>query len=75
MFKAHPIHTDYAGPMLWAIEDAAEVLRWYRRFIVKAPTTVNGFFAFLTVPSRERRFQKRSITRRCAASSGATRAL
>jgi len=50
VFKAHPIHTDYAGPMLWPIEDSAEVLRWYRSFITKAPNTLNGFFAFLTVP-------------------------
>jgi FAD/FMN-containing dehydrogenase len=50
LFKAHPIHTDYAGPMLWPMEDAAEVMRWYRQFIVKAPNTLNGFFAFLTVP-------------------------
>ncbi len=50
LFKAHPIHTDYAGPMLWPMEDAAEVMRWYRRFIVNAPATLNGFFAFLTVP-------------------------
>jgi FAD/FMN-containing dehydrogenase len=51
LFKAHPIHTDYAGPMLWALEDGADVLRWYREFIVKAPNTLNGFFAFLTVPA------------------------
>jgi FAD/FMN-containing dehydrogenase len=50
LFKAHPIHTDYAGPMFWALEDAAEMMRWYRQFIVKAPNTLNGFFAFLTVP-------------------------
>jgi len=25
-------------------------MRWYRGFITKAPTTINGFFAFLTVP-------------------------
>ena len=30
LFKAHPIHTDYAGPMLWPLEDAAEMMRWYR---------------------------------------------
>jgi len=50
LFKAHPIHTDYAGPMLWSMEDAAEILQWYRGFIVKAPNSLNGFFAFLTVP-------------------------
>jgi FAD/FMN-containing dehydrogenase len=50
LFKAHSIHTDYAGPMLWALEDAAEMMKWYSAFIKKAPNTINGFFAFLTVP-------------------------
>ena len=50
LFKAHPIHTDYAGPMLWPMEDAADILRWYRDFITKAPNALNGFFAFLIVP-------------------------
>ena len=50
LFKAHAIHTDYAGPMLWYLEDAAEMMRWYRGFIPKAPSALNGFFAFLTVP-------------------------
>ena len=50
LFKAHDIHTNYGGPMLWALEDSAEVMKWYRAFIKKAPNTINGFFAFLTVP-------------------------
>ena len=50
LFKAHPIHTDYAGPMLWPMEDAADIMHWYRGFITKAPNVLNGFFAFLTVP-------------------------
>src|SRR5579862_2736238 len=50
LFKAHPIHTDYAGPMLWSLDDAADVMKWYRTFITKAPTNISGFFAFLTVP-------------------------
>jgi len=49
-FKAHDVHTDYAGPTLYPLEDAADVLRWYSKFIVKAPDDLNGFFAFLTVP-------------------------
>ena len=49
-FKAHDVHTVYAGPTLYPLEDAADVLRWYSRFIVKAPDDLNGFFAFLTVP-------------------------
>lgn len=50
LFKARPVHTDYAGPMFWNLEDTAEVMRWYRDFIKKAPNTINGFFALLTVP-------------------------
>jgi FAD/FMN-containing dehydrogenase len=50
LFKAHPVHTVYGGPMLWPLEDAAEMMRWYRNFIAKAPTDVYGFFAFHTVP-------------------------
>ncbi|HSY09274.1 MAG TPA: FAD-binding oxidoreductase [Steroidobacteraceae bacterium] len=50
LFKAHPIHTNYAGPMLWPMKDATEILRWYRDVITKAPNALNGFFAFLTVP-------------------------
>jgi hypothetical protein len=37
--------------MLWPLEKPAEVLRWYRDFIRQAPHDLNGFFAFLTVPS------------------------
>ena len=50
LFKAIPVHTDYAGPMLWTMEDAPEILKWYRTFIPKAPDDLNGFFAFLSVP-------------------------
>jgi FAD/FMN-containing dehydrogenase len=50
LFKAHPVHTDYAGPMLWPLERAPEVMRWYREFIASAPEEINGFFAFLVVP-------------------------
>ena len=50
LFKAHDIHTNYAGPMLWNIEESADILKWYRSFITKAPRDINGFFAFLVVP-------------------------
>ena len=50
LFKARPIHTNYAGPMLWPLEDTVEVMRWYRRFITTAPRELNGFFAILIVP-------------------------
>ena len=50
LFRTHQIQTDFAGPMLWPLEQAAEVMQWYRDFITKAPDDINGFFAFLTVP-------------------------
>jgi hypothetical protein len=50
LFKAHPVHTNYGGPMLWDIDDSEDVLRWYRRFITKAPKELNGWFAFVQVP-------------------------
>jgi len=50
LFKARPVHTVYGGPMLWPMEDAEEILRWYRGFIAKAPNDIYGFFAFHTVP-------------------------
>src|SRR5262245_47326645 len=50
LFKTHRIHTVYAGPMLWELDQAPEVMRWYRKFIKEAPDDINGFFAFLVVP-------------------------
>ncbi|MBI3895839.1 MAG: FAD-binding oxidoreductase [Acidobacteria bacterium] len=50
VFKAHPIHTVHGGPMFWTLDQAPEVMRWYREFITQAPEELNGFFAFLTVP-------------------------
>ena len=49
-FRAHDVHTDYAGPMLWPVERATEILQWYREFLPAAPDALNGFFAFLVVP-------------------------
>jgi FAD/FMN-containing dehydrogenase len=50
LFRAHPVHTVYAGPTLWYMEQAEEVLRWYRQFIPQAPEDLSGLFAFLVVP-------------------------
>jgi FAD/FMN-containing dehydrogenase len=51
LFRTHPVRTVYAGPTLWPLDRAAEVLRIYRDFIVDAPEDINGFFAFLVVPA------------------------
>lgn len=50
LFRLHPVGTVYAGPMIWPIERAADVLRWYRDFIPQAAENLSGFFAFLNVP-------------------------
>lgn len=50
LFRLHPVETIVGGPTLWSLDEAADVLRWYRDFIREAPRDLNGFFAFLTVP-------------------------
>ena len=50
LFRLHPVETVYAGPMLWELDQAADMMRWYRDFITRAPEELNGFFAFLVVP-------------------------
>jgi hypothetical protein len=50
LFQAYPVQMVCAGPMLWELEQASDVMKWYREFIVQAPDEINGFFAFLTVP-------------------------
>lgn len=49
-FQLHPVHTVFAGPMLWEMDKAEAILKWYRTFITEAPEDLNGFFAFLVVP-------------------------
>jgi len=51
LFRLHAVDTVVAGPTFWPLERSGDVLRWYRDFIVSAPEDLNGFFAYLTVPS------------------------
>jgi len=50
-FRLHPVETVVAGPMLWDLEHATEVMQFYRDFIGSAPDDINGFFLFLVVPA------------------------
>lgn len=50
LFQAHPVQIVCAGPMLWEFDQAADIMKWFRKFIVQAPEEINGFLAFLTVP-------------------------
>jgi len=50
LFKLHPISTVYGGPMIWPLEQAADLLKFWRDFIMAAPQDINGWFAYITVP-------------------------
>src|ERR1051325_489319 len=50
LFRAHPVHTNYAGPTLYELSHAAEVMTWWDKFLTKAPKELTGFFMFMTVP-------------------------
>ena len=50
LYRLHPVDTVHAGPMLWDLEQAPEVMRFYAEFIKSAPEDINGFFLFLVVP-------------------------
>jgi FAD/FMN-containing dehydrogenase len=50
LFRGHPVHTNFAGPMLWDIDKTPQVMEWYREFITQAPEELNGFLAFIVVP-------------------------
>jgi FAD/FMN-containing dehydrogenase len=49
-FRMHPVSTVLAGPTIYSLDDAPEVLSWYRDFISRQPDELSGFFAFLSVP-------------------------
>jgi FAD/FMN-containing dehydrogenase len=50
LFRGSPVSTVYGGPMLWELDRAEEIMRWYREFSPQAPEELYGFFAFLIVP-------------------------
>ncbi len=50
LFRLHPVDSVHAGPMLWDLERAPEIMASYGDFIRDAPESISGFFAFLTVP-------------------------
>jgi FAD/FMN-containing dehydrogenase len=50
LFRGNPVSTVYAGPMVWELDRAEEIMRWYRTFLPNAPEDLYGFFTFLIVP-------------------------
>jgi len=49
-YKLEPIKDIYGGPMLFELDDAGDVLRFYREFIADAPEEFGGFPAFQIAP-------------------------
>lgn len=50
LYRAHPVHTVFAGVTLWPIEQAREVAQWFREVVPAANEDTYCFLAFLAVP-------------------------
>lgn len=50
LFQARPVHTVYAGPMIWPFTATREIMQWFQEFIAAAPPEVYGWLGTLTVP-------------------------
>ena len=50
LFRGCPVDQVFAGPMLWEMEHARELLEWYREVVPAQPEDLSGLFAFLKVP-------------------------
>ena len=49
-FRCQPIGPVLAGPVMYALEDTQDVMRWYDGFIAAAPETLSGFVSMMSVP-------------------------
>jgi FAD/FMN-containing dehydrogenase len=49
-YRLHPVREIYGGPILYELDDAASVLRFYRDFIREAPEEFGGFPAWQIAP-------------------------
>ena len=65
LFRLHPISTVYGGPMLWPMEMAQDLLKWWRDFILTAPENINGWFGFVTVPPAPPFPEQLQLTKMC----------
>lgn len=52
LFRLHPVHTVYGGPILWSMKQAADAMRFYRDFIAQASEDFNAWFLFMNVPPK-----------------------
>jgi len=51
LFRAQPVGTVYGGPIIWPVDQAEDIMRWYQDFIKNAPEDLYGWFGFHRVPS------------------------
>jgi FAD/FMN-containing dehydrogenase len=51
LFRAHPVGTVYGGPIFYAMEQAPEIMRWYREFLPDAPRELFSFVGLKRVPA------------------------
>jgi FAD/FMN-containing dehydrogenase len=49
-FRLHPVKEVYGGPLLFEVEDAPKVLKFFREFIKDAPEEFGGFPAWQIAP-------------------------
>jgi FAD/FMN-containing dehydrogenase len=49
-FRLHPASVVLAGPVLYDIDDAADVLRWYREFVPAQPDELGIWYGLVSVP-------------------------
>jgi FAD/FMN-containing dehydrogenase len=51
LFRLHPVGpTVLAGPVFWAAEDTADILRFYREFVTEAPDELGTIVRLGTIP-------------------------
>lgn len=50
LFQLQDVSNIEGGPMLWHLEEAEEIMPFYRDFILSASNKIYCYFAFLTVP-------------------------
>lgn len=53
VFNAHPVSTVYGGATFWSVEQARQIMRWYREFLPAAPEELSCFLGLKAVPSTE----------------------
>ena len=49
-FRCHAVSTVQAGPVFYDLDDAFEVMHWYREFLPAQADEIYGFVAFMSVP-------------------------